>query len=140
MTTAVAAPGALDDAGKLLLRLAIGALILFHGVAKLRGGLGPIEQAVTAAGMPAAMASLAYVGEVVAPILVLIGLWTRPAALVVAIQMVFAIGLVHGGQLLTIADTGGWALELQGLYLFGAIAEALLGAGRYSVAGNGHWN
>ena len=90
--------------------------------------------------MPAAMASLAYVGEVVAPILVLIGLWTRPAALVVAIQMVFAIGLVHGGQLLTIADTGGWALELQGLYLFGAIAVALLGAGRYSVAGNEHWN
>ena len=46
--------------------------------------------------------------------------------------------LVHGAELFATADTGGWALELQGLYLFGALAVALLGAGRYSVAGTGH--
>ena len=140
MTTAVAPAGPLDDAGKLLLRLTIGGLILFHGIAKLRRGLEPVAQAVVGAGLPSAMGYLAYVGEVIAPILMIIGLWTRPAALVVAIQMVFAIGLVHGAQLLAIADTGGWALELQGLYLFGAIAVALLGAGRYGVAGSGRWN
>jgi putative oxidoreductase len=39
------------------------------------------------------------------------------------------------------SKTGGWALELQGLYLVSALAVALLGAGRYSVGGSGgRWN
>jgi putative oxidoreductase len=33
------------------------------------------------------------------------------------------------------SDTGGWALELQGMYLGAAIVLALLGAGRFSVGG-----
>jgi putative oxidoreductase len=32
---------------------------------------------------------------------------------------------------------GGWALELQGMFLFGALAVAFLGAGRFSVGGTG---
>ena len=39
------------------------------------------------------------------------------------------------------SQTGSWALELQGLYLASAIAVALLGAGRHSLAANtGKWN
>jgi len=37
---------------------------------------------------------------------------------------------VHSSQFMSLADTGGWALELQGMYLGGAIAVMLLGAGR----------
>jgi putative oxidoreductase len=37
--------------------------------------------------------------------------------------------------------SGGWALELQGLYLLVSITVALLGAGRYGVGGTrGRWN
>jgi putative oxidoreductase len=55
--------------------------------------------------------------------------------------MIVAIVLVHIGQFFTLADTGGWALELQGLYVAVAVAVALLGAGRYSVGGrHGVWN
>jgi putative oxidoreductase len=130
-----------DDAGKLLFRVLIGALILLHGIAKIQGGIGPIVEAVSKAGLPSAVAYLAYVGEVLAPALLIAGIWTRAAALVVAINMVFAILLVHSAQVFTLGQQGGWAIELQALYLFGAIGVALLGAGRYSVGGiEGRWN
>ncbi|PWK85280.1 hypothetical protein [Fulvimonas soli] len=55
--------------------------------------------------------------------------------------MLVAIALVHLGQFFTLADTGGWALELQGMYLGAALAVALLGAGRFSAGGSGgRWN
>lgn len=130
-----------DDGGKLLLRVAVGVLMLLHGVFKLSNGIGGITGMVQGAGLPAVLAYGVYVGEVLAPLLMIIGLWTRPAALVVAVNMVVAIALAHGAQLLSLTQQGGWALELQGLYLFGALAVALLGAGRYSVGGlHGRFN
>jgi putative oxidoreductase len=55
--------------------------------------------------------------------------------------MVVALLLVHTSQFFTVNETGGWALELQAMYLGGAIVVALLGAGRYSVGGAaGRWN
>ena len=47
--------------------------------------------------------------------------------------MLVAIGLVHMAELFAMTEHGGWALELQGFYLFTAIAISLLGPGRYSV-------
>jgi putative oxidoreductase len=81
------------------------------------------------------------VGEVLAPILVVIGFLTRPAALVICINMIVAVYLVHASQIFTLNNTGGWALELQGMYFFTGLAIALLGAGRYSVGGTAsRWN
>ena len=55
--------------------------------------------------------------------------------------MLFAIGLVHMHELASITKMGAWALETQGLFLFGALAVALLGAGRFSLGGaGGRWN
>lgn len=129
------------DLGKLVLRVVLGVLILFHGVSKLIHGPGYIIGVVTGAGLPSFVAYGAYVGEVAAPILLLIGYWTRVGALIVAINMLVAIALVHLGQLATLNDTGGWALELQGMFLGTALAIMLLGAGRYSLGGaSGRWN
>ena len=129
------------DVAKLLLRVMLGGLILLHGISKIRGGPGFILDIVDKAGLPEPFGYLVYVGEVLAPILVIVGLWTRLAALVIAINMIVAVLLVHMGQLFSLNETGGWALELQGLYLVVAIAVAVLGAGRYSIAGNfGRWN
>jgi len=133
--------GNVQVVAKLLLRLILGVLILLHGISKIRGGPGFILDIVDKAGMPEPFGYLVYVGEVIAPILVIIGLWTRLAALVIAVNMVVAIVLVHLPQFFTLADTGGWALELQGLYVVVAICVALLGAGRYSIGGvGGRWN
>jgi len=127
------------DLGKLVLRASLAILILMHGIAKITGGVGFIAGMLTKAGLPGALGYLVYVGEVIAPLMVLAGFYTRPAALVIAINMVVAIGLVHMGELFQIGKTGGWALELQGMFLAAAVSVALLGAGKYAM-GSGKWN
>jgi len=132
---------ALEDAGKAVLRISLGLLILLHGIAKLSGGIGFITGMVEKAGLPPVLAYGVYVGEVLAPLLLIGGLWTRAAALVVAVNMLFAVGLVHMGQITSLSETGGWALELQGMFYFAAVAVMLMGAGRFSIGGSGgRWN
>ncbi|HSV19313.1 MAG TPA: DoxX family protein [Casimicrobiaceae bacterium] len=129
------------DAARLLLRVVLGVLILLHGISKIRGGPGFVLDVVEKAGLPDPFGYLVYVGEVLAPLLVVVGLWTRAAAVVIALNMIVAILLVHTSQLLQLSPEGGWALELQGLFVVVPIAIALLGAGRYSMGGvEGRWN
>jgi putative oxidoreductase len=129
--------GIANDAGKLLLRLSLGGLLLFHGISKITGGVSGIVGLVEKAGLPGPLGYFVYVGEVVAPLLLIAGLWTRAAAAVVVINMVVAVYLVHVHDLLTLSKSGGWALELQGFYFFTALVVMLLGAGRFSVGGAG---
>ena len=129
------------DQGKLVLRVVLGVLILFHGVSKLLHGPDYIIGVVTGAGLPSILSYGVYVGELLAPILLLLGFWTRVGALIIVINMVVAIALVHMGQIATLNDVGGWALELQGMFFGTALAIMLLGAGRFSLGGsNGRWN
>ncbi|NGM88644.1 DoxX family protein [Parapusillimonas sp. SGNA-6] len=130
-----------DDLGKLILRLTIGILILFHGAAKLMNGVGGIEGMVVARGLPAFFAWGVYIGEVLAPLLLILGVYTRLGAWLIAINMVVAVVLAHSTHLLLLSGSGGWRLELQALFLFGSVAVALFGAGRYSIGGKGgKWN
>lgn len=122
-----------DSLGKLILRVALGGMVLMHGIAKLKGGIGFIAGAVTAAGLPATLAYGVYVGEVVAPLLLIAGFYARIGASIIAINMLFAIGLAHRADLFALNQTGGWALELQGMFLFSAIALALTGPGRHRI-------
>ncbi|CAA2108344.1 DoxX family protein [Variovorax paradoxus] len=134
-------PAGTDDAGKLLLRVTIGFLVLLHGIFKLSAGVGFIGGMLAKAGLPGGLAYLVYVGEIVAPLLMIAGVFTRAAAAVVVINMLVAFGLVHMADMFALTKQGGWALELQGLYLFGALTVVLLGAGRFSVGGlKGRWN
>lgn len=135
-TTPINIPGNTLDAGKLVLRAVLAAMLLFHGISKMHNGIGFVADMVAKAGLPAVFGYGVYIGEVVAPLFILFGVLTRAAALIVAVNMVVAVLLVHTSQFFTINDTGGWALELQGMYFFTAIAIALLGAGRYSIGGN----
>lgn len=131
-----------DDLGKLLIRLSIGGMMLLHGIAKVRGGVGGIQGLLQAKGLPGFMAYGSYLGEFVAPILILLGLLTRPAGVVLAFTMVTAIGLAHAGDITTLdPQTGGWVIELPMLYLVGGLALVFLGAGKYSVSrGRGAWD
>lgn len=122
-----------ENTGKLILRLALGILILLHGIAKLKSGVGGLSGMVTAAGLPAFVTYGVYVGEVLAPILVLLGWYSRIGAGLIAINMLFAVALAHRAELFELGKSGGWALELQGMFLFTAIAVALLGPGRFSL-------
>lgn len=124
-----------SDLGKLVLRLALGVLVLLHGIAKLKGGLSGIEGMLAAQGLPTFLAYGALVGEVLAPLMLILGFYARIGALLVVVNMLFAFALVHLGQLGLLNEQGGWALELQGMFLASALALALLGPGRYGVNG-----
>ncbi len=123
----------MDDVGKLLMRVTLGALILLHGMAKVQGGIDPIIGAAGNLGLPPSVAYGVYVGEVLTPLLLIVGVWTRAAAALIAINMLFAVGLMQVADLSSLTRTGGWALELQALYLAMAFAMVLLGAGRLAL-------
>jgi putative oxidoreductase len=107
-----------------------------HGLAKVRDN-SFVQSEVLDAGLPAWMAYGVYIGEVVAPVLLIIGLFTRVAAGLVAIDMLFAMGLVHfPGDLTSVTPTGAWGVELPMMFMLGAIAIALIGPGRFAVAWN----
>jgi putative oxidoreductase len=123
-----------DDTGKLVLRLALGILILLHGVAKVTKGVDGVGGMLASHGLPAFLAYAVYVGEILAPVLLIVGLFTRPAAVIVAINMLVAIWLVHRKDLGALNGQGGWALELQGMFLFAAISLAFTGGGRFGLS------
>ncbi len=118
-----------QPAGVLLLRFTVAGLMLFHGVAKLIGGVGPIENMLASRGFPGWLAFGVFVGEVIAPLLVIVGIQVRAAALVMAVNMVVAIALAHPGDVFAIGKQGGYALELQAFFLLNSVAVAML-AGR----------
>ena len=123
-----------EDTGKLILRIALGGLILLHGIGKLRNGIGWLDGALANEGLPAFLKYGVYVGEILAPLAVIAGWYSRIGAWLVAVNMLFAIFLAHMGELFAInPQSGGWAIELQAMFLFTAIALALLGPGRFSV-------
>lgn len=130
-----------DDVGKFLLRVALAILILFHGISKVIGSVAVVSGLLVKSGLPPVLAYAVFVGEVAAPVCLLLGVWTRAAALIVAINIVIAVLLARAGQFFTISKTGGWALELEGMYFMAALAIVWLGAGRYSLGGNdSRWN
>lgn len=126
-----------DDTGKLILRLTLGILILLHdGLFKIAGG-----GMLSSHGLPGFLAYGVYIGEILAPVLLIVGIYTRLGGLIIAINTVVAILLAHTGQIDSLTNNDSWALELQGMFLFTALAIAFMGAGRFSLTGTGgRWN
>lgn len=126
-----------DHAGKLVLRLAVGGLMLPHGLHKLMHGVDGIAALLAVKGLPTWLAYGALLGEVAAPLLLLLGLYSRAAGLIVVLHMLVALWLAHMGHLHQFTSGGGWRLELQAFFLMGAAAIALMGADRFSLGGSG---
>jgi putative oxidoreductase len=133
------APSARDSAGidaaLLVLRLVLGILMLMHGISKLPPPPEFLVDALAKAGLPSVLAYGVYLGEIVGPILIIVGVWTRLGALLIVANMVVAVLVAHTGDLFHMNKQGGYALELQAMYLFTAVALAFTGAGRFSVGG-----
>ena len=130
-----------DDWGRLLLRLAVGGLLIFHGIAKLKNGIGWMAGPLSGLGLPAFVGYGVYVGEVIAPIFLILGKWARIAGLVVAFNMVAAIVIALRDKMFTLNMGGGWAIELELMFLLGGVTVFLLGSGKYSLSkGIGRWD
>ncbi len=121
--------------GLLILRLMLGIFLLLHGLDKLAspGSMPFIEKQLVLAGLPTMLAYGVYIGEIVAPLMLIIGFYTRWGAMLVVINMLFVLFLAHDHQWFSIDSHGAWALELQGFYLFSALALVFLGSGKLAV-------
>lgn len=116
-----------NDLALAILRVGFSGMLLTHGVPKINIllenpsgfpdplGVGNVVSLI-----------LALIGEVIAPILVLIGFKTRISAIPAIATMAVAAFIVHA------QDSFG-TKEKALLYLIGFIAIALAGAGKYSV-------
>lgn len=122
-----------DDLGKFILRLSIGGLLLFHGIFKIFNGISGVEGLITSKGLPAFLAYGVYIGEVVAPIMLILGIKVRIAALIIIFNMLMAIYSVYGFNIFGLDATGGWIIEHQLLFLLPCVALFFLGGGSYSI-------
>ncbi len=123
----------MEDTGKLILRITTAGLILFHGISKIVHGVAFMGGALQAFHLPVFIAYGVYIGEVVAPLFIIIGAWTRLASLVVVFNMVVAIVLEAHRNAFVIQRTGAWGLEAEAFYLLTALVIFSIGAGRFSV-------
>jgi putative oxidoreductase len=111
------------------MRIITGFLFLWHGAQKLFGIPSPPPP-----GAPAFILYTAGPIELVGGILVMIGLFTRPAAFICSGLMAAAYWMAHGfNALLPVQNQG----ELAALYCFVFLYIAARGAGMWSVDGSG---
>jgi putative oxidoreductase len=123
-----------ENLGKLVLRLGVGGLVLFHGVHKLLTGLDPVKSLLVAHKLPEALSYMVYLGEIVGPVLIILGLFTRVGAFLIAIEVLALVALSGVSQVLALTPDGSYALETEGLFFTAALAIMLIGAGRISLS------
>ena len=117
----------------LLLRVSLGILFLAHASLKLfvfsPAGTAKFFDSV---GLPPALAYLVIAAEVAGGIALILGLWTRVAALALVPILLGAIFTVHGaaGFFFNNAN-GGW--EYPAFWSIALVAQALLGDGAYAL-------
>ncbi|WP_457743453.1 DoxX family protein [Sulfurimonas sp.] len=120
------------DIAKFLLRVSLGVLILFHGVHKLIYGIAGVKSLVLNAGVPEFFAYGVYVGELIVPIFIILGLYARAASWVLAFNMLVAIYLAYGFSF-SMSKSGGLSWETPLLFFIMSLLVILLGSGRYGV-------
>ena len=124
----------MQDLGKFILRLGVGGLMIFHGIHKIIHGHDMIIDQLANKGYPTWLWLGVPVGEIIAPILLIVGAFTRLSSVLIAFTMVMSMVLVKGGGSFAISPTtGGLGAELNLLYLAGALAIAMIGPGSFRL-------
>ena len=129
-----------NDLGLLILRITISVLMFLHGISKFGGSLEFIKGMLAEKGIPDFIAYGVLVGEILAPIAILIGFRTRIAAAIYAFNCLVAILIAHSSEIFSMGEHGGWALELLGLYFFGALTLFFTGAGNIALSKSNQWD
>ena len=111
----------------------LGGLMLFHGIDKALHGIGFIKGLVAGQGLPEVLAYGVYVGEILAPLFLILGWKSRFWAGVMAVNMAVAIYLTQFKGLLTLGAHGAWGMEIPMFYFLSALAVMLLGSGKYAI-------
>lgn len=121
------------DIASLVLRLTLAILMLFHGIHKLYGGIGPVESLLSEHGLPGWLGYGVFLGEVVAPVMIILGYYARVGAVLLALSMLTAILLTDGFFPIRLTAYGAPTIELLLLYMMMAVTLFFFGPGRYSL-------
>ena len=124
----------------LIMRSSLGILMLLHGISKMNHGVEGIGSMLEEKGLPSFIAYGVIIGEVIAPLFMIAGFRTKIAAGVFAFNMLVAVLLAHSADIFALTDHGSWAIELQGLYFFGAVALMLTGGGKFGISSSNKWD
>lgn len=122
------------DIGLLVIRVVLGTtMIAFHGLPKLMGGpelwttIGQSMQNLGIHFLPTVFGFTAGLVETVASLLFILGLWTRPASMLLGVTMLVAtMNHLASGDGFSIASH---AIEFLGVY----VAFAIMGPGKWSI-------
>jgi putative oxidoreductase len=120
------------DIAYTLMRVAIGAILLVHGIAKVHGGVAGVAAGMTKAGLQPALA-FAYAAttlETVGAACIIIGLFTRFFAAALAIEMAIALLFVHLPNGFSVGQRGYEYVLLIGIVM---LTIAIRGGGPYSA-------
>ncbi|AXP82642.1 DoxX [Mariniflexile rhizosphaerae] len=117
------------DLGLLILRIGFAGMLLTHGIPKINLLFeSPIKFADPIGVGETTTLILALIGEVVAPILILIGFKTKLATIPSIITMFVAVFVIHASDPMDVK-------EKAILYLVAFLVIFLTGAGKYSIDG-----
>lgn len=100
-------------------------MLLAHGLPKVGAYPNPNFPDPLGVGADVSLA-LAIFAEAIAPVFVLLGLWTRLALIPLIVTMLVAVFLVHGQDPFA-------KMELGFMYLVGYIALFFTGSGKFSI-------
>ncbi|AVM50651.1 DoxX family protein [Capnocytophaga sp. oral taxon 878] len=130
------------DLGLLVLRFTIGLLMIPHGINKVlhAEAFSYIESTLEAKGLPTFIAYGVFVGEIIAPLLIVLGFRTRLAALVMFFNGLSTLYLAYWGELTALTPHGGWTAELPALFFLGALALFFTGGGKYALSARNKWD
>lgn len=128
------------NSGLLIIRVIIAFSMLIYGITKCINGIAFIENLLTKNGLPSVLAYGVYVGELVAPLFIIIGYRTRLASIVFAVNCLSAFLLANTASLFKLNDYGGWKAELIAIYFFVSIGLVFTGAGKYALSSNHKWD
>lgn len=130
------------DIGKLILRVTIALFVFSYGIQKIMDPsmVGYIGSLFSELHLPALIAYGVYLGEVVAPILVIIGWRTKIAAMVMSFTMFTVILIGHTNQIFPPSEFVWSGIELQTLFLLNSFAVSCLGAGKFALSHRNAWD
>jgi len=124
--------GKYSDWAPLLLRLALGAVFIVHGSQKLFGGIAGTTAFFGSAGIPLAalFAWVVALVEFLGGITLVLGVLTRYASLLLAINMLVALLVVHLKNGFSVSN-GGFEFVL--VLLAGTLALLIRGPGKIAI-------
>lgn len=116
----------------LIARIGLGINLMLHGYFKLFNGVSSVKNHIISLGLPGWLCFSAYIAEIVMPMLLMLGLFTRIASVIIFIYSLFCVYLFYP-KFWLLLSSGGLVAEKFLLYATLSACLFFCGSGRYAV-------